>query len=186
MPRPLDRLYGVRLMGQTPIYDQLRGERIIAGNPATVAVPQSVDQPGKHRMLAAAPGPAAVLRPSPGPGTDLDGNRQHLPVTYPAGQPAGERGRAVPARGPRADLSMAVHARQAPLPAAGNSPALSPANHDSEGQGTATGHQGGHRGEGGGPRRVQHAEPRPATPPVAQFPWFDIDHDAGYSSSGGR
>jgi hypothetical protein len=76
-------------MGQTPIYDQLRGERINADVPATGADPQLVDHPGKHHLLAVAPGSAAVFGP-PGPGTDLNGNRHHLLGTYPAGQPAGE------------------------------------------------------------------------------------------------
>jgi hypothetical protein len=185
MPCPPGRLYGVRLMGPTPIYDQLRGERINADIPATAAVPQLVDQPGKHHLPAVASGPVSVFGPSPGPGTDLDGNRQHLPVTYPTAQPVGD-GRPVPARGPRAGLAMEVHARQTPPHAASSSPALPGANHDPAGQGAATGEQSGHRGEKGGPRQVQHTEPRPATPAVAQFPWFDVDHDAGYSLSDGR
>jgi hypothetical protein len=155
MQRPPGRLYGVRLMGQTPIYDQLRGERINADIPATVAVPQSVDHPGKHHLLAVARGAAAVFGPRR-PGTDLNENRHHHLGTYPAGYPA-------------------VHARQAPAHAASSSPALPEANHGSAGQDAATGNQGGHRPEGGGPRRVQHTELPPATPAVAQFPWFDVD-----------
>jgi hypothetical protein len=165
MPPPPGRLYGVRLMGQTPIYDQLRGERINADIPATAAVPQLLDHPGRHHLLAVAPGPAAVFGPRR-PGTDLNENRHHPLGTYPAGHPA-------------------IHARQAPAHAASSSPAL-PAANDSAGQGAATGNHGGHRAEGDGPRQVQHTEPRPATPAVAQFPWFNVDHDAGYSSSGGR
>jgi hypothetical protein len=48
-------------MGQTPVYDQLRGERINADVPATGADPTLVDRPGQHHLLAVAPGPAAVL-----------------------------------------------------------------------------------------------------------------------------
>src|SRR6185312_10457449 len=120
-------------MGQTPIYDQLRGERINADVPAT--------------------------------------------GTYPTGQPAGEGGRAAPVWGPRAGLSLAVHARQAPAHAAGSSPALPAASHNSAAPGAAAGNRGGHRAGEGGPRPVPHTEPRPITPADPQFPWFDDDHD---------
>ncbi|MCA1697194.1 MAG: hypothetical protein LC749_22140, partial [Actinobacteria bacterium] len=80
-------------MGQTPIYDQLRGERINADVPATGADPQRVGHPGEQPLLAIGPVPAAVF--GPGPATDLDANRHHLMPTFPAGQPAGDGQRAV-------------------------------------------------------------------------------------------
>ncbi len=179
---PQTRLYGVRPMGQTPIYEQLRGERINAEVPATGADPQRVDHPGKHHLLAVAPVPAAALEP-PGPGTDLDGNQHHLVPAYPADRPAGDAGRAVAVWGPRAGLSLAALARHAPAHAASSSPALSGTGHNPAAQGAAAGDHGAHREEGGRPRQVQPTEPRPATPAEAQFPWFDVDHDAGHSSS---
>ncbi|HWR47801.1 MAG TPA: hypothetical protein VN327_09375, partial [Pseudonocardiaceae bacterium] len=85
-------------MGQTPIYDQLRGERINADVPPTGADPQLVGHPGEHAVLVVAPVPAVF---GPGPATDLDANRHHVAPTYPAGQPAGEGQRAVAVWGPR-------------------------------------------------------------------------------------
>ncbi|MGH3751858.1 MAG: hypothetical protein ACRDRP_04020 [Pseudonocardiaceae bacterium] len=48
-------------MSQTPIYDQLRGERITADVPATGAELQQADHPGKHRFRTGQSGPAAAL-----------------------------------------------------------------------------------------------------------------------------
>jgi hypothetical protein len=171
-------------MGRTPIYDQLRGERINADVPAAEADPQVVGRRGRHHVLVVAPGPAAVVGP-PGPSTGLDGNRHHLLETYPAVQPAGDGGRAVAVWGPRAARSLAAHVRQAPAHAASSSPAQSSANHNPTAQGTAAGDHGAQWEQGDGPRPVQHTEPRPATPADAQFSWFDADHDAGHSSSDG-
>jgi hypothetical protein len=184
MPPPQTRPYGVRPMGRTPIYDQLRGERINADVPAAEADPQVVGRRGRHHVLVVAPGSAAVVGP-PGPNTGLDGNRHHLLETYPAVQPAGDGGRAVAVWGPRAALSLAAHARQAPAHAASSSPALPSASHNPTAQGAATGDHGAHWEQGDGPRPVQHTVPRPATPADAQFSWFDVDHDAGHSSSDG-
>lgn len=184
MPPPQTRPYGVRPMGRTPIYDQLRGERINADVPAAEAAPQLVGRRGRHHVLVVAPGPAAVVGP-PGPSTGLDGNRHHLLETYPAVQPAGDGGRAVAVWGPRAALSLAAPVRQAPPHATSSSPALSSASHNPAAQGTAAGEHGAHWEQGDAPRPVQHTEPRPATPADAQFSWFDVDHDAGHSSSDG-
>ena len=170
LPPPPTRPYGVRLMGRTPIYDQLRGERINADVPAADADPQVIGRRGRHHVLVVAPGPTAVFGP-PGPSTCLDGNRHHLLEPYPAGQPAGDEVRAVAVWGPRAALSLAAHARQAPAHDASSSPALANASHDPAAQATAAGH-GAHSGQGGGPRPVQHTEPRPATQADAQFSWF--------------
>jgi hypothetical protein len=170
LPPPQTRPYGVRPMGRTPIYDQLRGERINADVPAADADPQVVGRRGRHHVLVVAPGPTAVFGP-PGPSTGLDGNRHHLLESYPAVQPAGDEGRAVAGWRPRAALSLAAHARQAPAYDASSSPALASASHDPAAQGTAAGH-GAHWGQGGGPRPAPHTEPRPATQADAQFSWF--------------
>jgi hypothetical protein len=42
-------------MGQTPIYDQLRGERINADVPHTGGDPQLVGHPGEYPLLVGAP-----------------------------------------------------------------------------------------------------------------------------------
>ena len=171
LPLSKARLYGVRPMGRTPIYDQLRGERINADVPAADADPQVVGRRGRHHVLVVAPGPTAVVGP-PGPSTGLNGNRHHLLETYPPGQPAGDEGRAVAVWGPRAALSLAAHARQAPAHDASSSLALPSASHNPAAQGTAAAGHGAHWGQGGGTRPAPHTEPRPATQADAQFSWF--------------
>ncbi|MGH3782902.1 MAG: hypothetical protein ACRDRO_20345 [Pseudonocardiaceae bacterium] len=168
-------------MGQTPIYEQLRGERINADVPATGADPQRVDHPGKHHLPAVAPVPAAVFQP-PGPGADLDVNRHHLVRAYPADRPAGDAGRAVAVWGPRAGLSRAAHVRHAPAYAASSSPVLSGASRNPAAWGARAGDHGADLEGGGGPRRVPDLNPRPATPAEARFSWFDVNNDAGHSS----
>jgi hypothetical protein len=168
-------------MGHTPIYDQLRGERINADVPATGVDSQLVGHPGEHPLRVVAPVPAVVF--GPGPATDLDANQHHLMPTYPAGQPAGDGQRAVAVWGPRAGRSLVAPVRQAPAHAASSSPALPGSSRHSTARGAAAGEHGAHRRHGGGPRPDQRSEPRPATPADAQFPWFEVDHDAGHSSS---
>ncbi|MGH3620031.1 MAG: hypothetical protein ACRDQV_18740, partial [Pseudonocardiaceae bacterium] len=169
-------------MGQTPIYDQLRGERINADVPATGADPQLVGRPGEHPVLAVAPVPAVVFGP-PGPATDLDANQHHLVPTYPAGQPSGDGQRAVAVWGPRAGRSLAAPVRQASAHAASSSRGLPGSSRHSAAREAAAGDYGAHRRHGAGPRPDQRSEPRPATPADAQFPWFGVDHDGGDSSS---
>jgi hypothetical protein len=70
MPPPPTCPYGVRPRGQTPIYDQLRGERVNADVSTTGPDPQRVDHRGNHRLLTDAQVPAVVFGP-PGPGADL-------------------------------------------------------------------------------------------------------------------
>jgi hypothetical protein len=169
-------------MGQTPIYDQLRGERINADVPATGVDPQRVGHPGEQPVVAIGPVPAAVFGP-PGPATDLDANRHHLVATYPAGQPAGDGQRTVAVWGPRAGRSLLAPVRQASAHAASGSPALPGSSHHFAARGAAAGEPGAHRRHGGGPRPAQRSEPRLVTPAGAQFRWFDVDHDTGASSS---
>src|SRR6185312_14810004 len=47
-------------MSPTPIYDQLRGERINADVPATGTEPQRKDHPGKHRLPGGPPSAVTV------------------------------------------------------------------------------------------------------------------------------
>jgi hypothetical protein len=70
MPPPPTCPYGVRPRGQTPIYDQLRGERVNVDVSTTGPDPQRVDHRGNHRLLTDAQVPAVVFGP-PGPGADL-------------------------------------------------------------------------------------------------------------------
>jgi hypothetical protein len=171
-------------MGQTPIYDQLRGERINADVPPAGADPQLVGHPGENPGLAVAPVPAAVF--GPGPATDLGANRHHLVPPSPASQPAADGQRAVAVWGPRAGLSVAAHARRVSAHAASSSPAL-PGSRRHSAADLAAGEHGAHRQQGGpagGPGPVQRSAPRLATPAGAQFRWFEVDHDAGDSSFG--
>jgi hypothetical protein len=170
-----------RPMGQTPIYDQLRGEPINAEVPATGADPQRVDHPGKHH-LADVPVAVAVFG-APGSGTDLGAHRHDLVRAYPMDQQACEGQWATAGWGPRAALPPRAHARHAPAHAASSSPAPCTASHHPAAQGAAPGGHGAHRRQGSRSRQVQRPEPRPAVAARAQFPWFDVDHDAGHSSS---
>jgi hypothetical protein len=168
-------------MGQTPIYDQLRGERINVDVPPTGTDSQLVGHPGEHPLLTGAPVSAAVF--GPGPATDLDANQHHLIPTYPASQPAGDGQRADAVWGPRAARSLVAPVRQAPAHTASSSPALPGSSRHSAARGAAAGEHGAHRRQGGGLRPVQRSEPRLVTPADAQFPWFEVDHDTGDSSS---
>ena len=167
-------------MGQTPIYDQLRGERINVDVPPTGTDSQLVGHPGEHPVLAGAPVPAAVF--GPGPATDLDANRHHLMPPSPTSQPAGDGPRAVAVWGPRAAGSLVAPVRQAPAHAASSSPALPGSSRHFRARGAAAGEPGAHRRDGGGLRPVQRSEPRSATAADAQFRWFEIDHATGDSS----
>ncbi len=136
-----------RPVSQSPIYDQLRGERINADVPAAEAEHQRVDHPGKHRLSADGPGPAAVFGRSPGAGADLAAGWGWFTAVEPAVQ---------------APLPPAAHGRQKqaqpdsapPAPEIGQNPARH----------AAPDGRGAHPGEGFGPRQVDHTEPRSAAP----------------------
>jgi hypothetical protein len=127
----------VSLVSQTPIYDQLRGERINADVPATGADPHRVGYPGKHHLPPGVPSVAAVFGRPAGARSGLALN-QHYPVAIadtalapldaarraesaagtslqgqadPADQPVDHEHGAVAVSRPRAVLPSAVHAR---------------------------------------------------------------------------
>ncbi|MDQ4033235.1 MAG: hypothetical protein M3332_13625 [Actinomycetota bacterium] len=109
-------------MGETPIYEQVRGERINADVPASEADPQRADDHGKHRLSPETPMPAEVFGP-PGLGDDLVPNRHRRAWADLAGLPAADGQRAATVWGPRAALLPEAHTRQAPRHAASSPPA---------------------------------------------------------------
>jgi hypothetical protein len=162
-------------MGQTPIYDQVRGERINADVPAREAEPQRADYHGKHRLLPDTPVPAAVFGP-PGPGDDLAPNHHCRMWTYPAGLPAADGQPAATGWGPHVTVPPEAHTRQAPRPAASSSP--TPAAHrNPAAQDPATSDRGAHPEEEIRVRQEKRTEPHLTAPAEAQFPWFSASHD---------
>lgn len=81
-------------VSDSPIYDQLRGERINADVPASGADAQPGDNPGKHRLLAGGPGPATFAR-SPA----AKANRPAGWSWFTASESAADTPRAGPPRG---------------------------------------------------------------------------------------
>jgi hypothetical protein len=117
MPPRTDAPLRCRRMGETPIYDQVRGERINADVPASGVDPQPASYHGKHRLLADTLVPVTVFGP-PGPGAGLGLNQHRRVWTSPAGLPAADEQPAATAWGPRAALPPEAHTRQAPRHAA--------------------------------------------------------------------
>src|ERR1700712_3979613 len=73
----------------TPIYDQLRGERINAEVPATRADPHRLDHPDGHRLATTVlTAPAVAFSRSPLAGTDRATSWSWFTATTPATQPA--------------------------------------------------------------------------------------------------
>jgi hypothetical protein len=158
------------LVGQTPIYDQLRGERINADvPPSPIDSPRPAD-PGRHRLDAQAPSAAAVVvRPS-GAGTDGLAGQHRQVRTHRGAQLAGEELGSGRAWGPQAAMAGEAHAQAAPrhagpppAPAAGSPPAAPAA----AAGGGAPGHQAV-----GAARPVQRPDPRPAAVQETAFSWF--------------
>jgi hypothetical protein len=108
--------------GGTPIYDQVRGERINADVPPSAATPQRVDDHGRHRVRPDTPVSAAVFGP-PGPGADQALSHHCRAGTYPAGLPTADGPPQATTGEPQAALPPQVHTRQAPRHAANNPPA---------------------------------------------------------------
>ena len=156
-----------RPVWETPIYEQLRGERINADVPPTETALPRVGRPGRHRQLADTTGPVPLYAP-PGSGADLVAAQHPIPG-IPDQSPGATQRTAV--WGPRATLPRQTHARQTPLPA--SSPPTTTSAYDPA---QAAG------GDTVGPAPVVRARQnqRSHDPPIAtsqgQFPWFD----AGY------
>ena len=108
--------------GGTPIYDQVRGERINAEVPPSAATPQRVDDHGRHRVRPDTPVSAAVFGP-PGPGADLAWSYHCRAGTDPADLPTADGPPQATTWEPQAALPRQVHTRQAPRHAANNPPA---------------------------------------------------------------
>ncbi|MGH3672132.1 MAG: hypothetical protein ACRDSH_16110 [Pseudonocardiaceae bacterium] len=70
-------------MSLTPIYDQLRGERINAEVPAAGAEPHPVN-PGQPSPADAAAGSASVFERPPGPGADPVNHHYPVGLEQPA------------------------------------------------------------------------------------------------------
>ncbi|MEO7195775.1 MAG: hypothetical protein ABIZ05_13325 [Pseudonocardiaceae bacterium] len=77
-------------MNPTPIYDQLRGERLNADIPDTGADPHHVTCPRRHDLLASGPYPAPVFARPPGPRTDRAAGQHPTVRATPPRQPAGD------------------------------------------------------------------------------------------------
>jgi hypothetical protein len=167
---PRRRALTVSPMGQTPIYDQVRGERINADVPTSGAGPHWADDHGKHRLLPETPVPAVVFGP-PSLGDDFASHRHRRAWTYAAGWPAADGQRAASVWGPRAALLPEAHMRQASRHAA-SSPPASAAGRNPADRGTAAGDRGPHPEQGSGVRQVKRTEPQVAAPAGMQFSWF--------------
>jgi hypothetical protein len=108
-------------MGNTPIFDQVCGERINADVLASGADSQWAGYHGRHRLIPDTPVAAAVSGP-PGPGDGFAQNHHRRARTYPAGLPAADGQPAATVWGPPVALPPQVHTRQAPRHAASSSP----------------------------------------------------------------
>jgi hypothetical protein len=187
-PAPADPPLRCRAVSPTPIYDQLRGERINADVPATGTEPQQVGHLGKHRQSTDGSDPAGVLGRSPEAGVDLDvglcwfaaaepamqaavnatwraeSARETRPCerTYPASQPAGS-GETPAGRESQVAAPSTVHARQEQAQLSSGRRALE-AVHNPAAQGAVADGRGAHPGKGCGPRHAAHTEPRFAAP----------------------
>ncbi|HXT45208.1 MAG TPA: hypothetical protein VN748_14025 [Pseudonocardiaceae bacterium] len=108
-------------MSETPIYDQLRGERINADVPADGADRQQVGQHGQHRAPAASlSGPAVPARPAAS-GAEPVTNQHYSAAVEQAVQAAlSAARRARFAAGTRAARRPATHARHRAAHSAGN------------------------------------------------------------------
>lgn len=143
MPDPQTRPYGVASRGETPIYDQVRGERINADVPPCEADSPGAGYYGKHLLPPDTPIPAAVFGP-PDPKDGLAPDHHRRAWAYPAGWAAADGHPTATVWGPRAALPPEAHPRHA----ASSSPA-SVADRDPVAQGAAAGDRGTHPAEPG-------------------------------------
>ena len=161
-------------MGETPIYDQVCGERINADVPASGTDPQRSGYHGKHRLLPDTP-VAAVFGP-PNPGDGLSSNQHRHAWTYPAGLLAANGQQTGTVGEPQATLPPEAHTRQAPRHAA-SSPPTAAADRNPAVQNAATRNRGVHP-EGDGVRQVKRTKPSYTALAGAQFSGFSAGHDA--------
>jgi hypothetical protein len=162
------------MVGGTPIYDQVRGERINADVPPSEA-DSWADYHGKHRLRLDIPVPAAVFGP-PGPGADLAPHHHRRASTCPAGLPTADGQPETTMWGPRAALPPEAHTRQVPRHAASCRPS-SVADHNPAARDTATGDPGAIP-KGCSATGKAHRTSL-CTPAGAQFSWFSAGHDIG-------
>ena len=163
-------------MGETPIYEQVRGERINADVPASGSDPQQGDEHGKHRLLPDTPVAAAVFWP-PGPGDDLAPNHHRQAWTHPVGLPAANGQRAATVWGPRAVLPPEAHPRPAPRHAASSPPASAAGRNPAE-RDAAAGDRGAHPEQEGAVQQIKRAETPLAAPVGMQFSRFSAGPNA--------
>lgn len=157
-----------RPVRETPIYEQLRGERINADvQPSETAPPRC--RPGRHRLMPDTTGPVVVCAP-PGPGPDLVVH-QH-PVLGIVDQPPGAAQRTAALGGPRAPLPRSAHTQQTPTHAAAASPTSTGANDQADAASGRADLRLVVR-----PRKVPHPDGPPAAMPEGHFSWFDTDCD---------
>lgn len=124
IPLPANLPLRCRCVSETPIYDQLRGERINADVPDDGADRQRVGQHGHHRAPdVPVSGPAVPGRPAAS-GSDPPPDQQYSAAVEQAVQAAlSAARRARFAAGTRAARRPATHARHRAAHAAGNSQA---------------------------------------------------------------
>ncbi len=157
-------------MRPTPIYEQLRGERINADVPSSEIGPSRVGRSGRHRRVPETTGSVAVCRP-PQSGADLVVD-QHA-VAERADRPPGGPQRTAAVQRPQATVPRPAHARPAPAHAASSPP-------------TATGAPDPPQAAGGGsvdpqrvarPRHLQRPARSVMATPEGQFPGKKMTQD---------
>lgn len=141
-------------MSQTPIYDQLRGERINADVPAPGTDPQRVGYTGQHRRTDGAVGTGTVYGRPLESGAELAANQRHPVVVQTV------------ARGSQT-LPPAAHARPGQAQP-GSGPPAPEVGHSSTAQGAAEDGRGTHPRERDRPQQGDHTEPRFAVPVGAE------------------
>jgi len=137
-------------VSQTPIYDQLRGERINADVPVPGTGPQRVGYTGQHRRPDGAAGTGTVLGRPRGAGAELAASQRHPAVVEAAAWGA----QVTPPPAAHARPEQAQAGSGLPAPGAGDS---SPAQSAADGRGV-------HPGERDRPPPGDRTEPRFAVP----------------------
>jgi hypothetical protein len=161
MLSPVKLPLGSHSVGQTPIYDQLRGERITADVPPSPPDLHHPARPTGHRLSPETPGAAAAVA-----------RHQRRVWTFPTTQPANEDLEARRVRGTPAAIPPEAHARTTapPHPGALSPPAAGyrPAAPAAVAGGGASGYEAVE-----GARSVPRTDlPRAAAAREAVFPWF--------------